>query len=323
MIGGCRKLHSLGLLFLFLTATSLMGQNGSGTIVGHIKDPSGAAINSANVSVVNADTKDTRAAKTNDAGDFTVPLLKPGHYDVTIAAKGFKSETQTGIFLNVDQIARVDLALSVGGSTETVSVTADAIALDTDSASVGEVLESKMIQNIPLNGRNFQDLLLTTPGAVNNGGGEQGTQRIVISGDGSSSIGVEGGRGASNGYTVDGSTIIDVGEQSPAFQPSIDDVAEFKLMTKTYSAAYGYNANQVAISTKAGTNVYHGTVFEFLRNTKTDATPWGNVPGLTVPILHQNQFGYALGGPVSIPKLYNGQPFGSYGLKRGKASPTL
>jgi hypothetical protein len=306
MIARFRIIHSLGLLFLFLTASSLMGQNGSGTIVGHIKDPSGAAINAANVSVVNADTKDTRTVKTNDSGDFTAPLLKPGHYDVTIAAKGFKAETQNGIFLNVDQIVRVDLSLTVGGSTEVVSVTADSIALDTDSASVGEVIEGKMIEDIPLNGRNFQDLLLTTPGAVNNGGGEQGTQRIVISGEGSSSIGVEGGRGASNGYTVDGSSIIDVGEQSPAFQPSIDDVAEFKLMTKTYSAAYGYNANQVAISTKAGTNVYHGTAFEFLRNTKTDATPWGNVPGLTVPLLHQNQFGYALGGPVSIPKVYNG-----------------
>lgn len=293
-------------LSLFLSATCL-GQNTSGTVVGHVKDPSGASIAGATVTVVETQTKDTRTTVTNNAGDFTVPLLKPGIYEVTVKAPSFTTGVASGIALNVDQTARADVAMTVGSSTESVTVSAGSVVLDTDSASVGEVIGGKLIGDLPLNGRNFQDLLITTPGAVNNGGGEQGTQRIVISGDGNSSIGIGGSRGASNGYTVDGTSIIDVGEQSPAFQPSLDDIGEFKVQSKVYSAAYGFNATQVTLSSKAGTNGFHGSVFEYLRNNYVDATPHGAVAGTTIPILRQNQFGYSFGGPLRIPKVYNGR----------------
>ncbi len=307
MIVKTQQHHVMGVLFAVLSAGTLLGQNTTGTLVGHIADPAGAAVPNAKVSIIETDTKDVRSVATNSNGDYTAPLLKPGHYEVQVESAGFKAETQSGILLNVDQTVRTDIALTIGSTSDTISVSAAAVSLDTDSASVGEVIGGKLIGDLPLNGRNFQDLLITTPGAVNNGGGEQGTQRIVISGDGNSSIGVGGARGASNGYTLDGSSIIDLGEQSPAFQPSLDDIDEFKVQSKVYSASYGFNATQVTLSSKGGTNLYHGSAFEYLRNNYVDATPHGSTPGVTIPLLQQNQFGYSLGGPVRIPKLYNGR----------------
>jgi len=299
----------LGVVSSLLFTTAVLGQNTTGSIVGHIKDSSGAAIVAAKVTVLETTTKDSRFVTTNENGDYTVPLLKPGHYAVTIEANGFKTVTQSGILLDVDQIVRTDLSLSIGATSESISISANTVALDTDTASVGEVLEGKMIDDLPLNGRDFQDLLLNTPGvaSADYGAGEQGSQRIYVSGNTMNSISVEGGRGGSNGYTMDGTSIIDVGEQTPAFQPSLDDVAEFKLQTKTYSAAYGFNANEINMSSKAGSNEYHGTVFEYLRNNSVDSRPFGAIAGVTVPLLQQNQFGYALGGPVRIPHVFDGR----------------
>ena len=154
----------LGVISLSLLTNAALGQNTTGSIVGHIKDSSGAAIVAARVTVLEVRTKDTRFVTTNENGDYTIPLLKPGHYAVTIEANGFKTETQSGILLNVDQIVRADLSLNIGATSESVSISANAVTLDTDTASVGEVLEGKMIDDLPLNGRDFQDLLLNTPG---------------------------------------------------------------------------------------------------------------------------------------------------------------
>ena len=295
---------SLGILLLGLPA---LAQNTAGTIVGHVSDPTGAAVPDARVVVTNVDTKDTRSGSTNANGDFAFPLLKPGNYEVQVTRSGFKSFTDNSLVLNVDQTVRADATLTVGSTTETVNVNTTALALDTDTSSLNQVINSKQILDLPLNGRNFQDLLFLTPGAVNEPGGEQSSYRIIISGDNASSISLGGARGSSNGYTLDGTTILDIGYDTPAFAPSLDSIDEFKAQTKGYSAAYGYSAAQVNLSSKAGTNDYHGTVFEFIRNNAVDATPHGSTPGVTIPLLQRNQFGYALGGPVIIPHLYNGK----------------
>ena len=151
--------------------------------------------------------------------------------------------------------------------------------MDTDSAAVGQVIGSEQIEELPLNGRNFQDLMLLAPGAVNNPGGEQTAYRISISGTGISSVSVGGSRGSSEGYTVDGTSILDFGYEDPMFSPSLDDIAEFDLLTKGYSAAYGYSMNQINITSKSGTNSYHGSAFEFLRNNYVDAQPHGALAG--------------------------------------------
>jgi hypothetical protein len=155
----------------------------------------------------------------NQAGDYTVPVLQPGRYSVSVTAKGFKSETQSGIVLNVDQTVRVETTLTVGSSNETISVNSTALALDTDSAAVGQLIGSEQIAELPLDGRNFQDLMLLAPGAVNNPGGEQTQYRISISGTNLSSVSVGGARGSSLGYTVDGTSILEFGYDDPMYSP--------------------------------------------------------------------------------------------------------
>jgi len=316
----------------FTIGIPALAQNASGSIVGHVSDTFGAAVIGAQVSVMNVDTHDVRTVSTNQAGDYTVPVLQPGHYQVEVREKGFESEMHTGIVLDVDQTVRINTALTVGSSTQSVTVNATALSLDTDSAAVGQTISGEEISQLPLNGRNFQDLMLLAPGAVNNAGGEQTSYRIDISGTGISSVSLGGSRGSSEGYTVDGTSILDIGYDTPMFPPSLDDIAEFDLLTKSYSAQYGYSMNQINLISKSGTNNYHGSLFEFLRNNAVDALPHGaNYGGATAEsVLQQNQFGYSLGGPVRIPWLYNGRNktfffanYEGYRLKKGGSGSTV
>lgn len=284
-------------------------QNTSGSLVGHVKDPSGAAVAGAKVTVTNTGTREIRAESTNGVGDFTLPLLNPGAYELAVSAAGFKTETERGIVLNVDQTVRADISLTVGSASDSVTVTADALTLDSDTATVGELVSSKDIDQLPLYGRNFQDLMFLSPGAVNQPGGEQSQYRVSISGTGISSVSIGGSRGSSEGYTVDGTTILDIGYDTPAYGPSLDDIAEFNELSKSYSAAFGYSMNQINLVSKSGTNRYHGTVFEYLRNNYVDAIAHGTTitATSTIPTLRLNQYGYSLGGPVRIPWLYDGR----------------
>jgi hypothetical protein len=331
MSGRRMRLCLLVLLVGLFGANLMQAQNATGTIVGHVKDANGAAVAKASVILTDVDTQEVRTLTTNGVGDYTVPLLKPGNYRVTVSAAGFKKETTSGIVLNVDQTARIETALLVGGITETLTVAAGALSLDTDTAAVGQLISSQQITELPLNGRNFQDLMFLSPGAVNNPGGGQSSSRLTISGSGVSAVSLGGSRGSSNGYTVDGTTILDIGNDTPAFGLSLEDVAEFNELTKSYSAAYGYSMNQINLVSKSGTNNYHGSAFEFLRNSTVDAPFHGYVPSAGgIPLLQQNQFGYSLGGPVRIPWLYNGRDktffFVNYeGFRQntgGQASPT-
>ena len=318
-------------LLVFFSGSAL-AQNATGTLVGSVKDANGAAVPNAAVTITNVDTREVRTLTTNEVGDYTAPLLKPGNYEVTLSVAGFKKETRSGIVLNVDKTVRIDISLAVGGTNETITVAANALTLDTDTPTVGELISGQQITQLPLNGRNFQDLMFLSPGAVNNPGGEQTSYRISVSGTGVSSVSLGGSRGSSEGYTVDGTTILDIGYDTPAFPPSLDDISEFNQLTKSYSAAYGYSMNQINITSKSGTNDYHGTAFEYLRNSAVDASFHGYVPtiGSSLPLLQQNQFGYSLGGPVRIPKLYDGRNktffFANYeGFRQivgGQAAPT-
>jgi len=321
-------------VLLVLAIGRLTAQNASGTIVGHVKDPSGAAVVAAQVSVTNTDAHEVRTTSTNGEGDYTVPVLQPGHYQVNVTANGFKSATESGIVLNVDQTVRVETTLTVGSASESVTVSTQALAMDTDTAAVEQTITGQQIAALPLNGRNFQDLMLLAPGAVNNPGGEQTQYRISISGTNLSSVAVGGSRGSSEGFTVDGTSILDFGYDDPMFNPSLDDIAEFDLLTKSYSAAYGYSMNQINITSKSGTNSYHGSAFEYLRNNYVDAYPHGanyQLPAgskLLASLLQQNQFGGSFGGPVRIPWLYNGKNktffFANYeGFRKNNAGSSL
>jgi hypothetical protein len=223
-------------------------------------------------------------------------------YKVSVQAQGFQKAVADNVGLVVGQQARVNLTLKPGAITESVEVQASAVALDTDSSAVSQLVSQKQVEELPLNGRNFLNLLFISAGAVQTVG-EQGQMR---QGEGNA-ISINGGRPESNNYTLDGLVNTDQALSTPALILSQDAIQEFKIASETYSAEYGYSANQVNIVSKSGTNNLHGTVFEFARNDAFDAstpTPFQTAKKLG---LRQNQFGFVVGGPVYIPKLYDGR----------------
>ncbi|HZR65694.1 MAG TPA: TonB-dependent receptor [Terriglobales bacterium] len=292
-----------GLFLLAITvflASFAQAQGGAnGTIVGTVTDNSGAVVAGAGVDITNTATNVTSHTQTTSSGDFTVPFLPPGSYRVTVQAQGFQKAVTDGVTLAVAQQARVNVTMRPGTVSESVEVQASAVALDTDTAAVAQTVTPTQIEQLPVENRNFVSLLFLGAGAVQTNG-EQGQMR---QGEGNA-ISINGGRPTSNNYTLDGLINTDTALNTPAVILSQDAIQEFKIQSETYSAEYGFSANQVNIVSKSGTNQLHGTAFEFLRNDAFDAkAPLQQ----NLPELRQNQFGFVLGGPIYIPKVYDGR----------------
>ena len=287
-------------LFLLVSTGLLYGQGGAnGTILGTVTDNSGAVVANVKVEVTNVDTGVTTTGQTSSSGDFTVPYLQPGIYNITVNAPGFQKSVVDNINLAVAQQARVNVTMKPGLVSETVQVEASAVALDTDTAAVTQQVSREQVEQLPLNGRNFLNLLFIGAGAVQTTG-EQGQMR---QGEGNA-ISINGARPTSNNYTLDGLANTDTALNTPAVILSQDAIQEFKVQTETYSAEYGFSANQITIVSKSGTNQLHGTAFDFFRNDALDAkAPFQS----QIPELRQNQFGFVVGGPIYIPKLYDGR----------------
>lgn len=286
----------------------LFAQAGAtGSILGTVTDATGAVVPGAKVTVTNTATGVPFNTTTSSAGDYLAPALQPGTYSVSATSKGFQKSVTTGFVLSVDQKIRVNLTLQAGAVTATVTVSAQAIALDTDSEALSQLVSQNQVEQLPLNGRNFMQLLLVTPGAVTVGG-EQGTMR---QGEGDA-VSINGGRPEGNNYTLDGLDNTDPALVTPAVILSQDAIQEFKVQGGDYSAEFGYSASQVNIVSKGGTNELHGAIFESNRNNAYDAKPFPVASDFiagkatTLPILRQNQFGFVADGPVYIPKIYNG-----------------
>ena len=260
------------------------------------------------VTVTNTGTNVSRTTNTNDAGVYSFPSLVPGTYQVKVEAPGFQPMVRTDIDLQVQQTARIDFTLAVGQSTQTVEVAASAQLLTTESATVGTVIAEKSINDLPLNGRNFLQLVALAPNVTYGfappsiASSRQGGDRV------NQNISVGGMRGTWNNYTLDGVANVDPNFNLYIQLPSIDALQEFKVQTGIYPAEFGREAAQINVSTKPGTNEYHGTLFEFIRNDALDAKPF-NFIGTRPPKnpYRQNQYGFYLGGPVEIPKLFNGR----------------
>jgi len=296
-------------LLVVVTAGLLNGQTGgNSSILGTVTDNSGAVVANASVNITNVNTGQIAHTTTGSSGDFTVPSLNSGSYSVTVEAPGFQKSVTNDISLSVDQKARVNVSLKAGAVSTTVEVNATAVNLDTDTSALSQLVSQKQVEELPLNGRNFLQLLLIGAGAVTVGG-EQGTMR---QGQGNA-ISINGGRPEGNNYTLDGLINTDTALVTPAVILSQDAIQEFKVESGTYSAEYGYSASQINIVSKGGTNSLHGTLFEFNRNDAFDAKPFptytdvnAGVP-TALPELRQNQFGFVVSGPVYIPKVYDGR----------------
>ena len=300
-------------LLLAISASRLPAQVTSGTIVGVVADSSGAVIPNAAVTLVHQATKDTRQTRTNDRGEFNVPFVRIGEYSIAAETQGFRTQTQTGIVVQVDQTVRVEFALQVGTIAEQVEVTSAAPLIDTSTSSLGQVIGNKKILDLPLNGRNAFALGLLAGNTIPVQG--MGTNLPFVTGGGRFGLNDVLLDGVDNNTSVTGGSI---GRAGIAYTPSVDAVEEFKVKTSSFSAEFGRSAGGIiSATTKSGTNTLHGSAWEFLRNEKLDANNFfSNAAGVSRQAFKQNQFGFTLGGPVEIPKLYKGKDrtffFGDY-----------
>jgi hypothetical protein len=295
-----RKRALLGAVLALLAMTgTARAQTATGQITGTVKDTSGAVVPGATVTVHSDLTGLTRTATTNASGDYSFPLLPTGVYSVSAELSGFSVAKQSAIRLNVDQVARIDLTLAVGAATETVEVQARTAMIETSTATVGQVVTEKQITDLPLNGRNFLSLLFLGAGAVETDG-EQGSMRQGAG----SAISLMGARPTSNNFMIDGTSITDTALGTPAVILSVDAMEEFKEQTKTYSAEYGFSANQVNLVSKSGTNQYHGSLFYFGRNEGLDAKNFFDSPTAPKPTLDQKIFGGTISGPIIKNKTF-------------------
>jgi hypothetical protein len=292
-----RSLGSLA-LFLFLWApVSALAQTVRGTILGTVTDPSGAVTPKARVTVREAATGLARSEFTNNEGEYSIPQLPAGRYDLSVEAPSFKKTERTGIVLSVDDRLRIDVSLAVGQVTEVVSVEASASVVSTDSATVGNVVDNKKVTELPLNGRNFLQLNLLVPGANQ---GVKGSQNQTQGG----SITVNGAREQSNNFLLDGMDNNDLAINQYAVAISTEAILEFKVQASTYSAEFGRSPGaQVNIATKAGGNLIHGVLYEYLRNNGLDAKNFFDRPG-PMPEYRRNQYGGSVGGPIKKNKTF-------------------
>jgi hypothetical protein len=306
------KLLWLAALSLSVTFP-LSGQTG-GQITGEVRDPSGAAIPSAAVTVTNTATNVTRSTTTNSSGLYSFPDLTPGRYQVKVNSPGFDVMLKTNVELQVQQTARLDFDLAVGQATQTIEVGANAAQIATDNATIGTVIEQRSIVELPLNGRSFFSLVALSPNVTYGFSPAQQASARLGGTRSALTISMSGARATWSNYTLDGITNTDVDFNTYILQPSVDALQEFKVQSGIYPAEFGREAGQVNVSTKPGSNEYHGTLFEFLRNNALDARNYdfssasrsaANPSPASTPY-RQNQYGFTLGGPVRIPKLFNG-----------------
>ena len=274
-----------------------------GTLVGNVTDPSGALVANATVTLTNDGTAQVRTMKTTSAGTYSFVNLEPGNYSLKVEQAGFKTVQHKGIAILVGSATREDVPLTIGDTSQQVEVTAAPPLIQTDSATLGSVVEQKTIAAMPLSGRNVNNLLTLVPGVVA-GGNTYGNPSTNIIGNGNYQIG--GGFGNQSIFYVDGVLTNIPENNSDTMIPSQDAVAEFKVATNAVSAEFGgFAGGVVNISTKQGTNDFHGSAYEYIRNKVLDANDFfSNRYGNKRPPYVQNQYGFTIGGPVKTNKLF-------------------
>ncbi len=292
----------LAILFAALcVAASLFGQAVTSSITGTVADVSGAVIPGATVTVSDRAQGFTRVTKTNGAGSYLVAAMPAGTYTLTVTAKGFKTYVASGIIVLASQKIRADAKLQVGAVSTQVTVQGAAIGqVHTQDAQLGGTITGKQITQLELNGRNFTQLITLIPGVNNQTGQEEGTVGVY----GSVAYSVNGGRTEYNNWEVDGVSILDTGSNGTInVYPSVDAIAETRVLTSNYGAQYGQNASGAVVAVlKSGTSQFHGDVYEFNRNEIFNARSFFDTGN---PAYKKNDWGYTFGGPFYIPGHYN------------------
>jgi hypothetical protein len=308
--------HHLLVACLFLFPSALLAQSVTASLSGTVQDPQTAAVKAAKLVLRDTARNTLRETKSDSAGNFLFAQLPPSSYELSVEANGFAPLLFTQIVLNANDQRSLSVALQIAQRGETVTVSSE-VPLVSESPAVATSVDQKFIENQPLNGRTFQSLIALSPGVQLTPSG------LVDQGQ----FSVNGQRTATNYFTVDGvsanfgtpfaTTPYETGGAVPALSAqggtsalaSVDAVQEFTIQTSTYAPEHGRQPGaQVAIVTRSGTNALHGTLFNYLRNDKLDANSWfGNFNGLRRPALRQNDFGFTLGGPLELPRVYSGR----------------
>jgi len=310
--------HTIFSLFLsaicafILSAGPASAQDASGSISGMVTDPSNALVAGATVTITNVDRGSVaRVLNTSTQGAYAAPSLPPGQYSITVQAAGFRKTTVDKLVLHINEALAANVKLQVGDETQSVTVEADAVAINLENATSAGLINGTQMRELVLNNRNYEQLLALQPGVSYGGTSDQlyiggslpsGTTATV-------SFSVNGQRNSALNWTIDGADNVDRGSnQTLLAYPSVDAITEFTLLRGTYSAEYGRSASgQVNLLTKSGTNKFHGTAYEFVRNDKFNANNYfNNLTKVARPLLRYNDFGFTIGGPVWIPKVYDG-----------------
>jgi len=303
------------LLGLMLGTAAWAGITGS--ISGLVTDPTGAVIAGAQVAAINIQTGVRIETVTDSKGFYSFPTLPIGTYDVEVHGTGFKTYRQTNIVIDANSVIKVDVTLQIGTTSEQVEVRSDAVAVDTQSTQMGEVITGTRMTSVPLNGRAYTDLLSLQPGVVPSAYGSQSPGLNDRSPSGapgatggaglnSGNQSVNGQREAANGFMVNGANVEEGKNNGTSIVPNLDSISEFRIITNNFDAEYGnFSGGQVNVATKSGTNEIHGSAFEFFRNTDLDARNFFN-PASTGPKgkFDQNQFGGTVGGPIKKDKIF-------------------
>ena len=305
--GDKQRWLSVGLLLSILLVFGCVAAHAqtTGTITGTVRDNTGAVIPGATVTVTETNMGTILKFTSDAAGLYNAPLLIPGTYSVAVEKDGFQRSIQSGVVVETASTERVDAVLQIGSVTQTVSVSTQTSQVQTETADVGQVIASGQPQVLPLNGRDYFQLALLVPAVT------PGTPTSALSGQssnvprGDSDFNAFGMSDGANSMLVDGIDNQEYTFGAGILEPDLEAVKEFKVLTGYFSAQYGRGAGVVLVSTNSGANQFHGNLFEFVRNSAVDAKLYFTQPGVSQPF-RRNQFGAALGGPVVIPKLYNG-----------------
>src|SRR5256885_7121790 len=302
-----KKFFCIFVFVIIVCAVSLFSQTTNGSIQGTVTDPSGATVGGATVTGRNLDTGLTQRTTTTDPGIYSLPILPPGRYSVTVEAPNLKKYSREGVTVATGSTVSLDIPMQVGAVTENVTVTADAVQLETATSDIGATVQSTLVANLPLavsgtirNPVQFIELVPGFVGGVDNNPGSNSSDDFKVNG------GQEGG----TDILVDGVSISLV---SPNTQwnkgVSTDAVDEFRVLQSNFSPEYGQSGDGiVSLTLKSGTNQVHGSVYDYFRNTGLDANIWvNNLSGSKRSVDKQNDFGATFGGPVWVPKIYNGK----------------
>jgi hypothetical protein len=310
-----RNLALVLLLFLFITGMRTGAQTSTGQISGRVTDPTGAALPQALVTVTNTANQISRKTVTNDTGAFTLNLLPTGEYTLVVTKQGFAKTTEEHLVLSVAQDLGVDIALSPGAVSQTVTVQGNSELMQATNAQLGTVIQAKTVHDLPLNGRNFTQLLTLTPGATpvsTSQGANIGTDdgsTVALPGSSFSNPSIDGQQNRSTLYLFDGIVNTDFRTTTYSVLPIIDAIDQFKVVSHVDDPAYGgVLGGIVNLVSRSGTNSIHGSAWEFVRNNIFDARDSFAEADLSSPLpFHQNEFGLTFGGPIWIPKLYDGK----------------